>query len=77
MAKKTFESALKRLEKITDELESGELSLENSLKMFDEGIKLADYCNTQLTQAKAKVEILLEENGQLTPTKYEENEGGD
>ncbi len=77
MAKKTFESALKRLEKITEELEDGELSLENSLKKFDEGIQLADFCNTQLTEAKAKVEILLEENGQLKPSPYEEIERGD
>jgi len=76
MAKKTFESALQKLEKITEELESGELSLENSLKKFDEGVKLADFCNAQLTDAKAKVEILLEKNGKLTVTDYEEFERG-
>ena len=65
MAKKTFESALSRLEEITRELEDGELTLENSLKKFDEGIKLADYCNQKLTEAKAKVEILLEKDGEL------------
>ena len=48
MAKKTFEAALARLEQITEELEDGELSLENSLKKFDEGIKLAGFCNEQL-----------------------------
>lgn len=65
MAKKTFESALSRLEEITRELEDGELSLENSLKKFDEGIKLADFCNQKLTEAKAKVEILLEKGGEM------------
>ncbi len=48
MARKTFESALTRLEKITQELEEGEISLENSLKKFNEGIQLATYCTEQL-----------------------------
>jgi exodeoxyribonuclease VII small subunit len=65
MAKKTFESALARLEQITDELESGDLSLEASLKKFDEGIKLAEFCSTRLSEARTKVEILLEKNGRL------------
>ena len=63
MAKKTFESALAKLEEITNELENGELSLENSLKKFDEGIQLADFCNQKLSDAKAKVEILLNKDG--------------
>ena len=66
MAKKTFESALARLEEITEELESGELSLDVSLKKFDEGIKLAEFCNSKLADAKSKVEILLEKDGKLT-----------
>ncbi len=77
MAKKTFESSLSRLEKITEELEDGELSLENSLKKFDEGIKLVEYCNAKLTEAKAKVEILLEKEGQLEKIPLEEKDGGD
>jgi exodeoxyribonuclease VII small subunit len=71
MAKKTFESALARLEKITEELEDGELSLENSLKKFDEGIQLADFCNTKLTEAKAKVELLLDKDGKLEKVPFE------
>ncbi len=65
MAKKTFEAALSRLEQITEELENGELSLDASLKKFDEGIKLAEFCNKSLTEARTKVDILLEKNGQL------------
>lgn len=65
MAKKTFETALSRLERITEELEDGELSLESSLKKFDEGIKLAGFCSEQLTEARAKVELLLEKEGTL------------
>ncbi len=65
MAKKTFETSLARLEQITEELEDGELSLENSLKKFDEGIKLAVFCTEQLSVARAKVELLLEKDGKL------------
>lgn len=74
MAKKTFESALLKLEKITLELEEGELSLENSLKKFDEGIQLAGYCEEQLREAKAKVEMLLNKNGKLEAVPFGEQE---
>lgn len=77
MAKKTFESALTRLEQITDELENGELSLEASLKKFDEGIKLADFCNTKLSEARTKVDILLEKNGELDAQPFDGQEDDD
>ena len=77
MAKKTFESALKRLEQITDELESGDLSLEASLKKFDEGIKLAEFCNTKLSEARTKVEILLEKSGRLEAEPFGDQEHED
>ncbi len=72
MAKKTFESALTRLETITDELEAGDLSLEKSLKKFDEGIALVEYCNQTLEEAKSRVDLLLKKDGQLTTTPFEE-----
>lgn len=71
MAKKNFESSLAKLEKITEELESGELSLEASLKKFDEGVQLAAFCNEQLDSARAKVEILIEKNGKLEAVPYD------
>jgi len=76
MAKKTFEAALSRLEEITDELENGDLSLENSLKKFDEGIKLAGFCSEQLSAARAKVEMLLENNGKLEKVEFEGQDSG-
>lgn len=76
MAKKTFETALSRLEQITAELEDGELSLENSLKKFDEGIKLAGFCSEQLTEARAKVELLLEKEGTLEPIPFDGQPSG-
>ncbi len=75
--KKTFESALSRLEEITQELEDGNLDLEDSLKKFDEGIKLADFCNKKLTEAKTKVEILLQKDGELKTEPFQEAESGD
>lgn len=77
MAKKTFESALAKLEKITEDLENGELSLEASLKKFDEGIQLATFCTEQLTEAKAKVELLLEKNGKLETLPFDGQESED
>jgi exodeoxyribonuclease VII small subunit len=77
MPKKTFEAALSRLEQITEELESGDLSLDASLKKFDEGIKLADYCNTRLAEARTKVEILLEKDGQLEAQPFSEQDNDD
>ncbi len=76
MAKKTFESALARLEKITEELEDGELSLESSLKKFDEGIKLAGFCGEQLSKARAKVELLLDKDGTLETIPFEGQNSG-
>lgn len=70
MAKQNFEDAMARLEKITHELEAGELSLEQSLKRFDEGVKLAEFCNRTLNEAEKRVEILLERNGELTPQPF-------
>jgi len=65
MAKKTFEKSLETLEKITNDLENGELSLDDSLKKFDEGIKLAEFCNKKLDEAQAKVDILQNKNGEV------------
>lgn len=63
MAKKSFENSLAKLEKITEELESGDLGLEEALKRFDEGVKLAELCNRKLDEAQKKVNILLNKDG--------------
>ena len=70
MKKKSFEDALAKLEDITKELEEGELSLEDSLKHFDEGVKLAEYCNSKLNSAQRKVEILLKKDDSLEPVTF-------
>lgn len=55
---KSFEEALAKLEKIVLDLEEGELSLEEALKKFEEGIELSRFCTQKLTQAEEIVEKL-------------------
>jgi exodeoxyribonuclease VII small subunit len=57
-----FEESLTRLEEITSKLESQDISLEDSLKMFEEGIKLSRFCEKKLTEAEQKLEILKAED---------------
>jgi|TARA_B100001029_G_scaffold3939_1_gene2831 exodeoxyribonuclease VII small subunit len=63
-----FEKSLEELEGIVEDLESGDLSLENSLKSFEKGIKLARQCQEQLSKAELQVQKLIEENGELKTT---------
>lgn len=63
MSEVKFEDALKKLEKIVAELEDGNLSLDDSLKKYEEGIKLALLCSKKLEVAKKKVEILVKKEG--------------
>ena len=77
MEYKDFEKALSRLENIVGELEKGELALEEALKLFEEGVKIARLCSTKLDEAERKVEILLkDEQGKLAeePFQTEENQ---
>ncbi len=54
-----FEDALKRLEEIVDVMEKGELSLDETVSMFEEGIELSQLCQKKLDEAEKKVQILL------------------
>ena len=54
-----FEKKLGRLEEIVQKMEKGELALEDSLKLFEEGVKLSRECHTQLNEAEAKVKKLV------------------
>lgn len=75
MAEKKFEASLSRLEEIVTSLESGDLSLEQSLKLFEEGIKLARICNVRLEEAERKVEVLLKDkSGTMTAKPFEEGD---
>ncbi|MDD5595364.1 MAG: exodeoxyribonuclease VII small subunit [Candidatus Omnitrophica bacterium] len=59
MAEIKFEEALKKLEKIVDDLESGELTLDEALKKYQEGIELSRLCGQRLDNAKKKIELLM------------------
>lgn len=66
-----FEECLERLEKIVQELEKGDVPLENSLTLFEEGMQLSASCRKQLEDAEGKVEILLKQNGKLQTVPFE------
>ena len=75
MAEKKFEAALARLEEIVKELERGDLPLEQSLKLFEEGIKLSRICHKRLDEAERRVEILLKDKtGAITSQPFREEE---
>jgi len=66
MAEETFEEAIKKLEAIVEKLEKEDLGLDESLKAFEEGVKLSRFCSNKLDEAERKVEILLrDEKGEL------------
>ena len=59
---KTFESSLEELERIVRQLEQGELTLEKSLELFEQGVKLSRDCQERLSQAERRIEILMRDN---------------
>ncbi|MBR3249380.1 MAG: exodeoxyribonuclease VII small subunit [Clostridia bacterium] len=68
--KVTFEESMKNLETIVTELEKGDLSLDDSVKKFEEGIKISKECNSILESAEKKISILLEKDGELTEESF-------
>jgi exodeoxyribonuclease VII small subunit len=66
-----FEECLQRLEKIVHQLEKGDVPLETSLTLFEEGMNLSTACRKELEQAEGKVEILLKKNGKLQAEPFE------
>ena len=66
-----FEECLQRLEKIVDDLEKGNVPLEQALKLFEEGMQLSSSCRKELEEAEGKVEILLRQNGKLQPEPFD------
>ena len=61
----SFEQGLERLEAIVEELEKGDLALEKSLDLFEEGMKLSAACRKKLEEAENRVEILLKKDGKI------------
>ncbi len=69
-----FEKSLDKLEQLIEDMESGELSLEQSLKAFEQGVKLTRECQTALSDAEQKVQLLLEENDELKSVDFDAEE---
>ena len=69
-----FEQQLSALEDLVKSLESGELSLEESLKSFEQGIAVARDCQAALKQAEQKVEVLMRKGDQLVGEPFEDQE---
>jgi exodeoxyribonuclease VII small subunit len=67
MEHKTFESSLAELEKIVEQLENGDLPLEESLKLFETGVRLSRECRERLTEAERRIEVLMKDgDGKLS-----------
>lgn len=71
MSKNNFEESMKNLENIVTELENGNLNLDESVKKFEEGMKIAKQCNTILENAEQKITILLEKDGELKEENFD------
>jgi exodeoxyribonuclease VII small subunit len=78
MTEKKFEEAMERLENIVESLEKGDLSLEESLKIFEEGMKLVSFCSRKLDEAEQKVTMLIkDQSGKYSRQPFEAGEKED
>ena len=66
MKEVNFEESMENLEKIVTELEKGDLNLDDSIKKFEEGMKISKQCNEYLENAEKKITVLINENGNVT-----------
>jgi exodeoxyribonuclease VII small subunit len=72
---KTFEESLDQLEAIVRKLEDGDLPLEESLELFEKGVKLSRECKERLVRAERRIEVLMKEsNGELKLKDFDEEE---
>ena len=66
-----FEDRLLRLEKIVEDLEKGDVSLDQALKLFEEGVQLSNTCRKELEEAEGRIEILLKQDSKLAARPFE------
>ena len=71
---KSFEEQMEALEEIVEELEKGELSLEDSVSKFEEGIKISKQCNKTLEEAEKKITIVVNQEGEMKEENFETEE---
>ncbi len=74
---KDFETAIARLEEITDQLESGEIKLEESIALYTEGVEIAEFCNKKISEAEKKITKLKEQNKELVEVPFDEDAEND
>jgi exodeoxyribonuclease VII small subunit len=67
----TFETQLKALENIVERLENGELTLEESVQLFEEGLKLSTACKKDLEVAEGKIQVLLARGREMVATDWD------
>lgn len=72
--KSTFEEDLKKLQKIVEELAGGQITLGESLKKYEEGIKIAQSCSQTLADAQRKVELLMKKDGKFSLEKFDDSD---
>jgi len=71
MAKKTFEQAMKQLEQIVQDLESGDMPLEKAIKTFEDGIQLSKFCSQKLDETEKRITILMQgSDGKLSEAPF-------
>ncbi|MFC1578286.1 exodeoxyribonuclease VII small subunit [Thermodesulfobacteriota bacterium] len=71
MAKKTFEQAMKQLEQIVQDLESGDMPLEKAIKTFEDGIRLSKFCSEKLDETEKRITILMQDSdGKLSEAPF-------
>ncbi|MCB1024684.1 MAG: exodeoxyribonuclease VII small subunit [Acidobacteria bacterium] len=73
--KKSFEDSLQKLETIVGQLEDGDLSLEESLKLFEDGIKLSRECQDRLSKAERRIEVLLKDENDIPVLRSMDEDG--
>lgn len=74
---KDYESAMDRLEEITESLETGETGLDDAINLYTEGLEIARFCDKRLNEAEAKIKIIATDNGKMTEHLFEGDEAGD
>ena len=75
MSKERFEDTFRKLETIVNKMENGDLSLEDSMKLFEEGMRLSRLCSEKLNEIQKKVEILVKtEDGGITSQPFRQEE---
>ena len=74
---KDYESAIERLETITEQLEAGEATLEEAIGLYTEGLDIARFCNEKLEEAEKKIKIITEKSGLMVEEEFETDDEDD